>query len=85
MHKTELASLIEKNSVVVKIDIGRMNKNLDVAQKYGMPLNKGIPALALLNRYGKVLYAQDQGRFANARRMGYESFVAFFKQWKPKG
>jgi len=83
MHKGELASLIENNFVVVKVNVGRMDKNLDVASKYGAPLKNGIPALAVLDPRGKLLYAQDQGQFASARHMSYESIRAFFEQWKP--
>lgn len=85
MHKPELAALIEKNFVVVKVDVGRMDKNVDLAQKYGVPVKNGIPALAVLNSRGKVLYAQDQGQFADARHMSFESIKAFFERWKPKG
>ncbi len=84
MHKPELASLIAKNFVVVKIDVGRMDKNVDVAKKYGVPLTKGIPALAVLDPHGKLLYAQDHGQFEDARHMSYESIKAFFEQWRPK-
>jgi len=85
MRKPELASLIEKNYVVVHVDVGRFDKNLDIARKYGVPLKKGIPAVAVLDPHGKLLYAQDQGQFEDARHMEYESFKAFFEQWKPKG
>jgi thioredoxin 1 len=84
MHEPELASLIAKKFVVVKIDVGQVDKNLDLGARYHVPLKKGIPALAVLDPQGKLLYAQDQGQFADARHMGYESFKAFFEQWKPK-
>jgi thiol-disulfide isomerase/thioredoxin len=83
-HKPELAALIEKHFVVVKIDVGRMDKNLDVALKHGVPVKRGIPAMAVLDSRGKLLYAQDQGQFADARLMSFESIKAFFEQWKPK-
>ncbi|HEY6292798.1 MAG TPA: thioredoxin family protein [Terriglobia bacterium] len=85
MRQPELAGLIEKNYVVVHIDVGRMNKNLDLAQKYGIPLRKGIPALAVLDSHGKLLYSQDQGQFEDARHLGHDAFEQFFEQWKPKG
>jgi thioredoxin 1 len=84
MHKAELAALVEKNFVVVKIDVGRMNKHLDVAKQYGVPIRRGIPALAVLDAQGKVLYAMEQGQFADARHMSYESIKAFFEQWRLK-
>lgn len=83
MHKGELASLLEKAFVVVKINVGRMDKNVDIAKKYGVPVENGIPAVAVLDARGKLLYAQDLGQFASARHMSYESIRAFFEQWKP--
>lgn len=84
MEKAELARLIKANYVVVDIDVGRYDKNLDLAEKYHVPLNKGIPALAVLDSHGKLLYSQEHGEFEGARRMTYEDFKAFFEQWKPK-
>lgn len=83
MHNPELAAMIEKNFVVVKVDVGRMDKNVELAGKYGVPVANGIPAIAVLDSRGKLLYAQDQGQFADARHMTYESFKAFFEKWKP--
>jgi hypothetical protein len=85
MHNPELASIIEKNYVIVEIDVGREDKNLDLAEQYHVPIKHGIPALAVLNSHGNLLYAMDQGQFADARHMSYESIKAFFEQWKPKG
>jgi len=83
MHKPELALIIERGFVIVKVDIGRHDKNLDLAEKYHVPLKHGIPALAVLNSRGGLLYAMDQGQFADARNMSYESIKSFFEQWKP--
>jgi protein disulfide-isomerase len=84
MQEPELASIIEKNYLVVDIDVGRFDKNLDVAEQYHVPLKQGIPALAVLDSKGNVLYAMDQGEFADARSMSFESIKAFFVQWEPK-
>jgi protein disulfide-isomerase len=83
MHKAELAALIAQNFVIVKIDVGRMDKNLDLAEQYRVPLKHGIPALAVLGSRGTLLYAMDQGQFADARHMSYDGIKAFFEQWKP--
>jgi protein disulfide-isomerase len=83
MQTAELASIIEKNFVVVDINVGRYDKNLDLAEQYHFPIKQGIPALAVLDPRGKLLYAMDQGQFADARHMSYESIKAFFVQWEP--
>ena len=51
------ASLIDARFVVVKIDVGNFDKNLDVAKRYGYPIGKGIPAAVVLNADDKVLDA----------------------------
>lgn len=84
MHPPALARLIAKDFVVVRIDVGRFDKNLDVGKAYGVPISKGIPAIAVLNSHGKLLYAQSQGQFANARAMPYRDFSEFFEKWKPR-
>jgi protein disulfide-isomerase len=84
MHKEELAALIASNYEVVKVDVGRFNKNKDIGEKYHVPLRHGIPALAVLDPGGNLLYAMDQGQFSNARSMSYESIKEFFVKWEPK-
>jgi thiol:disulfide interchange protein len=85
MEKPELAGLIAKRYVVVKIDVGRFDKNLDLAEKYHVPLKKGVPALAVLDHRGRLLYSQEQGEFEDARHLSYDSIRAFFERWQPKG
>ena len=83
MQKPELAAIIEKNFVIVEVDVGRYDKNLDLAKQYQVPIKHGIPALAVIDPHGKILFAMDQGQFADARHMSYESIKAFFVKWAP--
>ena len=83
MHKGGLATLIANSFVIVKVDVGRYNKNLDLAEKYRVPVHHGIPALAVLDSHAKLLYSMDQGQFADARHMSHESIASFFEKWKP--
>jgi len=69
--------------VIVEVDVGREDKNLDLAEKYRVPIKHGIPALAVLNSHGNLLYAMDQGQFADARHMSYDAIKEFFVRWKP--
>jgi len=81
-HQSPNADLLAKNFVVVHVDIGRMDKNVDVADKYGVPLKKGVPALSVLDARGKVLYSQKTGEFENMRNMSVDSVTAFLNRWK---
>ena len=83
-HEGELARIIRENFVVVHVSVGRYDRNLDIARRYGIPLRKGIPALVVLDSHGRLLYSQKEGQFENARAMDPASFIAFFKKWEPK-
>jgi protein disulfide-isomerase len=72
------APLIAKRFKVVKVNVGRFDRNVDVAASYGVPLKKGIPAVAVLSQQGKVLYATAGGELADARAMGDRGIYDFF-------
>ena len=68
-HQPPNAQLIESSYVLVYIDIGDdgdIDKNLDVAKKYGVQIMHGVPGLAVLDAGGKVLYAQHEKEFEHA-------------------
>jgi thiol:disulfide interchange protein len=81
-HQAPNAELLEKNFVLVHIWIGHEDANLDVAAKYGVPVNKGVPALAVLTANGKTLYAQQTGEFRDMRHMDSASVTEFLTKWK---
>jgi hypothetical protein len=69
--------------VLVHINIGRMNANVDIAEHYQIPLRKGVPALAVLGENGELLYSQKTGEFEAMRRMQSSSVTDFLAQWRP--
>jgi thiol:disulfide interchange protein len=81
-HKAPNSDLLAKKFVLVHVWIGHMDKNIDVAAKYGVPINKGVPALAVLAPDGKVLYSQATGEFADMRHMDPASVSEFLNKWK---
>ncbi len=74
------APLIAKNFRVVKVNVGRFDRNVDIAESYGVPLKSGIPAVAVLSSQGKVVYATKAGELADARNMGEKSIYDFFSK-----
>lgn len=81
-HQSPNAQLLDKNFVLVHVWIGHMDAHVDVAEKYGVPLKKGVPALAVLSADGKVLYAQKTGEFEDMRNMESSSVTEFLNKWK---
>ena len=81
-HQKPNADLIAKHFIIVPIDIGQMDHNVDVAAKYKVPITKGVPALAVLDANGKLLYSQQTGQFENMRNMSVTSVTEFLNRWK---
>ena len=82
-HRPDFASAMAGYEVV-HVDIGPDGqKNGDLAKQYDTPLNKGIPALAVLESDGKVVVSQKNGEFEDARSLTPEALLEFLNKWKP--
>ncbi len=82
-HNAQNRPILESNFVLVHINIGRMDENLDIAEKYGIPVTLGVPALAVLGENGKILYGQRGGEFSHMGRMESAAVTKFLVQWRP--
>ena len=84
-HRSDVAAVLGPNFEVVHVDVGQGDKNQDIMKQYQVPMAKGIPALAVLDSDGKLLYSQTGGEFEKARALAPEDLLAFLNKWKPKG
>ena len=75
MSAGSLATLVDKRFVLLKVDVGRFNRNTDLAAQMGVPLKKGIPAVAVLSPDGEVRSATGGGELADARSMGDDAVL----------
>ena len=75
----ELAAVLEREFRVLHVDVGRFRRNLDIARRYGNPIDKGIPSVVLLAPDGSVLYT-DHGSLSSAGRMSDPDLIAFFER-----
>jgi thiol:disulfide interchange protein len=82
MHQSPNAELLAQHFIVVHVDIGHMDHNVDVAKKYNVPIEKGVPALAVLDSHGKLLFSQENKEFENMRNMKPEDVTDFLNKWK---
>jgi thiol:disulfide interchange protein len=82
MHQSPNAELLSRHFIVVHVDIGRMDHNVDVATKYKVPIQKGVPAMAVLDANGKLLYSQENKEFENMRNMRSSDVTEFLNRWK---
>ena len=78
------APLVNANYHVIHINVGNYDANLDLAKKYEIPLEKGVPSLAILDPDGKLVVSQKKGEFESTVRIGPEDVVEFLRKWKPQ-
>jgi thioredoxin-related protein len=84
LHEGAAGKIAKESFLLVHVDIGEGDKNLDLAKLYKIPLEKGVPAVAILDRKGKLLYSSGDGEFEAARKMMKKDLAKFLLQWKEK-
>ena len=81
-HQPRIEPLLNGNFVVVHVDVGQYERNLDLAKKYRVDLEKGVPSVAVLNGAGALVHSGSE--FEKARLMTEQDVVDFLNEWKPK-
>lgn len=82
-QRPDLAPVLAANYELVHIDLGPdEHKNADLVKQYDIPLNKGIPALAVAESDGTLVVSQKNGEFEDARGLTPEVLAEFLDRWK---
>jgi thioredoxin 1 len=83
LHDAANQPILDANFLLVHVNIGRVDQNLDIAARYRIPLDNGVPALAVLDVGGKLIYSQRTGQFEAMRHMESSAVTQFLERWKP--
>ncbi len=65
-EKPKFQTLIQNNYKLTYIDVGQKNRNIDLAQKFGVESIIGSPTVFITNSDGKVLNAKTAPSWRNA-------------------
>jgi len=85
LHEGEANKIVKESFLLVHVDIGEGDKNLDLIKKYETTLGFGVPTVVILDYGGRVVYSSTKGEFEAARSMMKKDLVSFLKQWRPSG
>jgi thioredoxin 1 len=84
-QRPDLAPILAANYEVVHVDLGpEEEKNSDLVRQYEIPLNRGIPALAIAESDGRLVVSQKNGEFEDARGLSPQILAEFLNRWRPQ-
>lgn len=66
----------------VYIDVGEKNRNIDIAQHFGLEEIKGTPTIFILNSDGEVLNFETAPTWRNAASRSEEEIIAYFESYR---
>lgn len=84
LHRNDVAAVLDPNYEVVNIDIGEGDKNQDLMSQYQVPMARGVPAIAILDSRGNLIYSQKNGEWERARGLAPRELIALLSRWKPQ-
>jgi len=82
-HDERNRPILNAGFVLVHVNVGHMDANLDIAQKFQVPVQRGVPLLAVLSEKGTLLYAQKIGEGEAMSRTESSAVTSFLVRWKP--
>ncbi len=83
-QRPDLAPVLAAGYELVHVDIGPDGKkNADLVKQFDVPLEKGVPALAVAESDGTLVISQKNGEFEDARALTPQALLEFLNKWKP--
>ncbi len=84
-QRPDLAPIVASGYEVVHVDLGPdAKKNADLVKQFDVPLDKGIPALAVAESDGRLVVSQKNGEFEDARSLTPAALLEFLNKWMPQ-
>ena len=82
-HNEENRPILDANFVLVHVNVGHFDENVDLADRYSIPLKRGVPELAVLSESGKLLYSTQTAEFEKMQVVESSAVTQFLVKWKP--
>lgn len=80
LNLDEVEGAVARTFEVAMIDVGRFNKNLDIAETYGVKVT-GVPTVIVLDQQGRFVNAGHPTVLSNARAMKPQAIVDTIFGW----
>ncbi|MEW9274642.1 thioredoxin family protein [Gluconobacter oxydans] len=80
----DAAHWLDSQFVVVPVNVGRINTNLDLAARYGVTI-KAVPTVIIVTPDGHALNSDGSTALGNARSMSPQAVLDLISSWNKRG
>lgn len=81
MELPEVKPFLEAHYAVVTVDVGRMNKNLQIPQRFGIEKLRGVPTVLVVEADGTLVNKTDSAELADARSKSPQAIVDWLARY----
>lgn len=79
LNTEEVADYTEERFVFAHVDVGKFNRNRDLAEELGVDLSRGIPVAVFFDPQGRVIGTTNEGQLEPARRYSSKQILRFMR------
>lgn len=79
LKSEEVAEYTEDLFHFVNVDVGKFNRNREVAEELGVDLSRGIPVAIFFDPAGRVIGTTNEGQLEPARRYSSKQILRFVR------
>jgi len=80
----KIASILNKDYTLIKVDVGKWDKNLNLAEKYRVERKAGIPAIVILDCKGKWIKFQETSVLEEGKGYSEKTVLKFLSDNRKK-
>jgi len=81
MRQPEIAAFVERHYVVVTVDVGHMNRNLQIPARWGITKVTGVPSILIVDRKDHLVDAGHTAALSDARSMTPQALADWLARW----
>lgn len=81
MELPEVKAFLDTHYELVKIDVGRFDKNLHIPKSYGVEKLRGVPSVMIVTADGTLVNATDSSELASARKMSPQAIADWLAKY----
>ena len=81
MREPEVAAFVQAHYVVVTVDVGHIDKNLDIPAHWGVHHVDGVPSVLIVDAHDKLVNAGHTSALSDARHMSPQALADYLARW----